>query len=71
MAKKTLEELMSRQREVNNSLGTIEATLQTRELNDEEKKDQGINENTIRLSIGTENIADIIEDLDEAFKALR
>ena len=41
------------------------------ELNDEEKKDQGINENTIRLSIGTENIADIIEDLDEAFKALR
>lgn len=37
MAKKTLEELMSRQREVNNSLGTIEATLQTRELNDEEK----------------------------------
>ena len=41
------------------------------ELNDEEKADQGIHENTIRLSIGTENIADIIEDLDEAFKALR
>ena len=37
MAKKTLEELMSRQREVNDNLGSIEATLQTRELNDEEK----------------------------------
>ena len=26
--------------------------------------------NTIRLSIGTENIDDIIQDLDEAFKAV-
>lgn len=32
--------------------------------------DQGIRPNTIRLSIGTENIADIIEDLEEAFKAV-
>ena len=30
--------------------------------------DQGIKPNTIRLSIGTENIDDIIEDLDEAFQ---
>ena len=37
MAKKTLEELMARQREVNNSLGKIESALQTRELNDDEK----------------------------------
>ncbi len=40
------------------------------ELNEEELKDQGIKPNTIRLSIGTENIDDIIEDLDEAFKAI-
>ena len=36
----------------------------------EELKEQGIYPNTIRLSIGTENIDDIIEDLDEAFKAV-
>ena len=40
------------------------------ELNDEEKLDQGIKPNTIRLSIGTENIDDIIYDLEEAFKAI-
>ena len=33
--------------------------------------DQGIKPNTIRLSIGTENIDDIIQDLDEAFKAIQ
>lgn len=31
----------------------------------------GIKPNTIRLSIGTENIADIIEDLEEAFQAVQ
>ena len=31
----------------------------------------GIKPNTIRLSIGTENIDDIIQDLDEAFKAIQ
>jgi len=41
------------------------------ELNEEEKAAQGIKPNTIRLSIGTENIDDIIEDLDEAFKAVQ
>lgn len=41
------------------------------QLNDEELADQGIRQNTIRLSIGTENIDDIIEDLDEAFKTLQ
>ena len=40
------------------------------ELNEAELLDQGIKPNTIRLSIGTENIDDIIEDLDEAFKAI-
>ena len=41
------------------------------QLNDEELADLGIKQNTIRLSIGTENIDDIIEDLDEAFKTLQ
>lgn len=41
------------------------------ELNAKELEEQGIKPNTIRLSIGTENIDDIIEDLDEAFKAIQ
>lgn len=41
------------------------------QLNDEEKLEQGIRPNTIRLSIGTEHIDDIIADLDEAFKAVK
>lgn len=40
------------------------------QLNNDELADQGIRPNTIRLSIGTENIADIIEDLEEAFKVI-
>lgn len=36
----------------------------------EELLDQGIRPNTIRLSIGCENIDDIIQNLDEAFKAV-
>ena len=40
------------------------------QLTEEELLDQGIKPNTIRLSIGTENIDDIIEDLEEAFKAV-
>ncbi len=38
------------------------------QLSTEELSEQGIFENTIRLSIGTEHIDDIIEDLDNAFK---
>ncbi len=41
------------------------------QLNEEELLEQGIKPNTIRLSIGTENIDDIIEDLEEAFKAVQ
>lgn len=40
------------------------------QLSEEELLEQGIKPNTIRLSIGTENIDDIIEDLEEAFKAV-
>ncbi|MBD5137366.1 MAG: O-acetylhomoserine aminocarboxypropyltransferase/cysteine synthase [Lachnospiraceae bacterium] len=40
------------------------------QLNEEELAEQGIRPNTVRLSIGTENIDDIIQDLDEAFKAV-
>ena len=41
------------------------------QLNEAELADQEIKPNTIRLSIGTENIDDIIEDLDEAFKTVK
>lgn len=41
------------------------------QLNEEELLDQGIKPNTVRLSIGTENVDDIIEDLEEAFKAVQ
>ena len=37
---------------------------------EEELKKVGILPNTVRVSIGTENIDDIIQDLDEAFKAI-
>ena len=47
------------------------ATTTHSQLTEEELLDQGIKPNTIRLSIGTENIRDIIEDLDEAFKAVK
>ena len=41
------------------------------QLNDEELADQGIAQNTIRLSIGTEHIDDIIADLENGFAALK
>ena len=41
------------------------------QLTDEELADQGIGQNTIRLSIGTENIDDIIEDLENGFAAIQ
>ncbi len=52
------------------SLAIHPASTTHSECTEEELADQGIKPNTIRLSIGTENIADIIEDLDEAFKAI-
>ena len=47
------------------------ATTTHSQCTEEELLDQGIKPNTIRLSIGTENIDDIIQDLDEAFKAVQ
>ena len=52
------------------SLAIHPASTTHSECNEAELLDQGIKPNTIRLSIGTENIDDIIEDLDEAFKSL-
>ena len=46
------------------------ATTTHSQLTEEELLDAGIRPSTIRLSIGTENIDDIIEDLEEAFKTL-
>ncbi len=41
------------------------------ECSEQELLDQGIRQNTIRLSIGTEHIDDIIADLEEAFQAVK
>lgn len=41
------------------------------ELSDEEASEQGIYDGTIRLSIGTEHYQDLIDDLDQAFKAIQ
>ena len=47
------------------------ATTTHSQLNDDELKDQGITQSTIRLSIGTEHIDDIIEDLEKGFAAAK
>ena len=46
------------------------ATTTHSQLTDEELKDQGISQATIRLSIGTEHIDDIIADLQKGFDAV-
>ena len=47
------------------------ATTTHSQLNEDELLDQGIKPNTIRLSIGTENIDDIIADLQKGFDAVQ
>ena len=47
------------------------ATTTHSQLTQEELADQGIRPNTIRLSIGTEHIDDIIADLEQGFAALQ
>lgn len=46
------------------------ATTTHSQLNEEELAEQNIKPNTIRLSIGTEHIDDLIHDLEQAFAAL-
>lgn len=47
------------------------ATTTHSQLSEKELEDQGIKQNTIRLSIGTEHIDDIIADLSRAFDAVK
>lgn len=47
------------------------ATTTHSQLSAEELSEQGIRPNTIRLSIGTEHIDDIIEDLQQGFSAVQ
>nr|WP_318660557.1 O-acetylhomoserine aminocarboxypropyltransferase/cysteine synthase family protein [uncultured Treponema sp.] len=47
------------------------ATTTHSQLSDAELADQGITQSTIRLSIGTEHIDDIIADIDQALKAAK
>ena len=47
------------------------ATTTHSQLNEEELVDQGIKPNTIRLSVGTEHIDDILADLQRGFDAVK
>ncbi len=47
------------------------ATTTHSQLTDEELEDQGIKPNTIRLSVGTEHIDDILADLQNGFNAVK
>ena len=47
------------------------ATTTHSQLSEAELEDQGIHQNTIRLSIGTEHIDDIIADLEQGFTAVK
>ena len=47
------------------------ATTTHSQLTDEELADQGISQSTIRLSIGTEHVDDIIADLEKGFAAAK
>ena len=47
------------------------ATTTHSQLTEEELADQGITPGTIRLSIGTEHIDDIIADLENGFAAIK
>ena len=47
------------------------ATTTHSQLSAEELEDQGIKPNTVRLSIGTEHIDDIIADLQNGFDAVK
>ena len=53
------------------SLAIHPASTTHSQLSTEELLEQGIKPNTVRLSIGTEHIDDIIEDLDIAFQAVK
>lgn len=47
------------------------ATTTHSQLNEQELAEQGIKQNTVRLSIGTEHIDDIINDLENGFAAVK
>lgn len=53
------------------SLAIHPASTTHSQLNEKELREQGIGPNTIRLSIGTEHIDDILEDLETAFKNIK
>lgn len=53
------------------SLAIHPASTTHSQLNERELEEQGIKQNTIRLSIGTEHIDDILFDLQEAFESIK
>lgn len=60
------------ERHVENALKVVihPASTTHSQMNEAELLEQGIRPGTIRLSIGTEHIDDILEDLEEAFRSI-
>ena len=52
------------------TLGSHPASTNHSQMHEKELLEQGIRPGTIRLSIGTEHIDDILEDLEEAFRSV-
>ena len=53
------------------SLACHPATTTHRQLSPEELQTAGVSEDLVRLSIGIENIEDILEDIDQALSAAK
>ena len=47
-----------------------DSSIRIRQMTEEELKAGGITPSTVRLSIGTEHIDDILEDLEQGFRAI-
>jgi len=53
------------------SLACHPASTTHRQLNEEELKTAGVSADLVRISVGIENVADIIADIDQALAAAK
>ena len=67
-----IQNVIYRERKTNRTTqGATFFACRPRKPSEQELLDQGIYQNTIRLSIGTENADDLIADLEQAFQAVK
>ena len=53
------------------SLACHPASTTHRQLNEDELKTAGVSADLVRISVGIENVADIIADIDQALEAAK